>query len=100
MECIVKFGCDGLVKNSPGLPNGFKPKSQFEYIFGLAMDNVGIFYGQLEHFTAILVYFIAIWYILWSFGIFSPFLVHCNNKNLATCKNTFRITPRFLRMYD
>jgi hypothetical protein len=38
---------------------------------------IGTFYG---HF----VYFIAIWYILWSFGIFSPFLVHCTKKNLAT----------------
>jgi hypothetical protein len=26
----------------------------------------------------------AIWYILWSFGIFLPVLAYCNNKNLAT----------------
>jgi hypothetical protein len=26
-----------------GLPDGFKPKSQFGYILGLGMDNVGIF---------------------------------------------------------
>jgi hypothetical protein len=30
-----------------GLPDGCKPKSQFGYILGLEMDNVGIFYGQL-----------------------------------------------------
>jgi hypothetical protein len=40
-----------------GLPDGFKPKSQFGYILGLGMDNVDMFHGQLEHFT-------AIWYIL------------------------------------
>jgi hypothetical protein len=26
----------------------------------------------------------AIWYILWSFGIISPVLVCCTKKNLAT----------------
>jgi hypothetical protein len=45
------------------LPNGFQPKSQFGYILGLGMDNVGIFYGELEHFTAIC-------YILLPFGIY------------------------------
>jgi hypothetical protein len=39
-------------------------KSQFGYILErLGMDNVGIFYEHLEYFT-------AIWYSLWSFGIF------------------------------
>jgi hypothetical protein len=32
----------------------FKPKSQFGSILeGLTMENVGIFYGDLEYFTAI-----------------------------------------------
>jgi hypothetical protein len=31
-----------------------------------------------------LVYFMVIWYILWPFGIFLPFLVYCTKKNLAT----------------
>jgi hypothetical protein len=31
-----------------------------------------------------LVHFIAIWYILGSFGTFSPVLVCCAKKNLAT----------------
>jgi hypothetical protein len=31
-----------------------------------------------------LVYFIVIWYILWSFGKFSTVLVRCTKKNLAT----------------
>jgi hypothetical protein len=36
---------------------------------GLAMEDVGIFYVSL-------VYFMAIWYILWPFGIFSGHLVY------------------------
>jgi hypothetical protein len=39
--------------------------------------RVGIFYGKL-------VYFTAIWYILWLFSIFSPVVVCCTKKNLAT----------------
>jgi hypothetical protein len=35
---------------------------------GLAMENVGTFYGHL-------LYFVTIWYISWSFAIFSPVLV-------------------------
>jgi hypothetical protein len=36
------------------------------------MENVGVFYCQLEYFT-------AIWYILWSFGndLISWYLFHC-----------------------
>jgi hypothetical protein len=41
------------------------------------MKNVGIFYGNL-------VYFVAIWYILWSFWYIFPVLVICTKKNLAT----------------
>jgi hypothetical protein len=33
-----------------------------------------------------MVYFTAIWYILWSFGIFFPVLVCCAEKNLATLR--------------
>jgi hypothetical protein len=31
-----------------------------------------------------LVYFMAIWYYMWSFGLFSPVLVCCTKKNLAS----------------
>jgi hypothetical protein len=41
------------------------------------MEDVGIFYGHL-------VYFMAIWSILWLFGIFFHVLVCCPKKNLAT----------------
>jgi hypothetical protein len=33
------------------------------------MENVGIFYGHL-------VYFTAIWYILWTFGILCSHLIY------------------------
>jgi hypothetical protein len=36
-----------------------------------------LFYGDL-------VYFVAIWYILWLFGTFFPVWVRFNKKNLAT----------------
>jgi Na+/H+-dicarboxylate symporter len=37
----------------------------------------GLYYGHL-------VYFVAFWHILWLFVIFSPLLVCCTKKNLAT----------------
>jgi hypothetical protein len=43
----------------------------------LATVDVGLFSGHLVNFK-------SIWYILWSFGIFSPVLVCCIKKNLAT----------------
>jgi hypothetical protein len=55
---------------SPGLPDGIfsNQKSQFWLILeGLAMEDVGIFYDHL-------VYFTAIWYIMWPFGIFYGYL--------------------------
>jgi hypothetical protein len=41
------------------------------------MENVDTVYVHWEYITPIL-------YILWSFGIFSPVLVCCTKKNLAT----------------
>jgi hypothetical protein len=41
------------------------------------MQDVSIFYG---HF----MYFMASWYILWSFGILFHTLVYCTKKNLST----------------
>jgi hypothetical protein len=60
-------------------------KYQFGKILeGLAMEDVGIFYGHL-------IYFTAIWYFLLPSGIFyghlvyiSPVLVCCITRNLAT----------------
>jgi hypothetical protein len=60
------------------LPDGCKPKSQFGYILGLGMDDVRIFYGQLEHLRQFGTFYVK------PFGIFYPFLVHCTKKNLAT----------------
>jgi hypothetical protein len=38
----------------------------------------------LVYFMANWKYFVAIWYILWYFGIISPVLVFWTKKNLAT----------------
>jgi hypothetical protein len=63
----------------------FKPKLPIWTIFGGSCNErcwnilwpLGLLYGSL-------VYFVAIWYILWLFGIFSPVWVYCTKKNLAT----------------
>jgi hypothetical protein len=45
----------------------------------------GIFYCHL-------VYFIAVWCSLWSFGIYFPFWYVCTKKNLATLRQSFEKT--------
>jgi hypothetical protein len=67
--------------------------SRFGEIFeGIAMDDVGKFYGHFVYFTAIwyryifyshVVHFMAIWYIF-------PVLVCCTKENLATLMRTFK----------
>jgi hypothetical protein len=60
----------------------FKPK--ITILEGLALEDVGIFYGHLVYFTTIRhiwVYFIVIWYVL-------PILVFCIKMNLATLNST------------
>jgi hypothetical protein len=48
--------------------------SQFGKILDLPMGGVGIFYDHLLYFMAVwCTYFVAIWYILWSFGTSFPF---------------------------
>jgi hypothetical protein len=65
--------------------NIFKPKIPIWVNFGGSCNGRclkmlrpnGLFYGHL-------VYFVAIWYILWLFDIFFPVLVCRTRKNLAT----------------
>jgi hypothetical protein len=58
------------------------------------MEDAGVFYGNFVYFTAILVNFVAIWYILWSFGIFYGYLVYfflfwyVVPKNLANLRHS------------
>jgi hypothetical protein len=70
------------------LPDGLFLNQKFKVgkiLEGLGKENVGTFYAHLECIT-------AIQYILWTFGnlvvckfgIFSPVLVYCIKKNLAT----------------
>jgi hypothetical protein len=64
-----QFFCATKIYVEPRLPDGIfsNQESQFWSILkGLAMEDAGIFYSHL-------VYFTAIWYILWLFGISFPF---------------------------
>jgi hypothetical protein len=40
------------------------------------------------------LYFVAIWESLWSFAIYSPVLVYCIEKNLATLDDCSRMEER------
>jgi hypothetical protein len=70
-------------------------------LWGLAMEDVCTFYGRLAYFMAVwlilwpfglfygrLAYFMAIGYIFWTFGLFFPVLVYCTKKTLATLVRT------------
>jgi hypothetical protein len=52
------------------------------------MEDFGIFYGHL-------VYFVAIWYILWPFGIFYGYLVGICFSVLVCCTKENLATPYF-----
>jgi hypothetical protein len=45
-----------------------------------------------EYLTALSAYLVTIWYILWSSGIYFPFLVCFTKKNLATVEAS-RVDP-------
>jgi hypothetical protein len=73
-----------------------------EDVGGVFCGHLVHFYGHLVYFMAIwyilwpfgpfygqLVFFMAIWYILWLFGILFPVLVCCHKKNLATLAGAF-----------
>jgi hypothetical protein len=61
------------------------------YLEGLRIKNVGIFNDHLEYlsifgiFCGYLIYFVVIWYILWLFGIFSPFWYDVPRKIWQPC---------------
>jgi hypothetical protein len=55
------------------------------------MEDVGISCGHLVYFTAIACVSWPVGFpILWSFGTFSPVLVCCTKKNLATLTHSCR----------
>jgi hypothetical protein len=69
------------------------------------MEDTGIFYGHLVNFRPFgilygtLVYFMALWYILWHFGIpIFHVLVYITTKNLAALLATKNLNElRLLR---
>jgi hypothetical protein len=86
----------GTGDGGPGLPDGFfsNQKSQFGYISeGLAMEDVGKFYGKLVNFRPCgifyghFAYFPPVWYIL-HFGVFyqeksgKPEMHHFQTNNI------------------
>jgi hypothetical protein len=77
---------------TPGLPDGMfsNPKIQILVYFGEPWNGKCWYsYGHLEYLTSIwYMYIVAIWYILWSFGIYFTVLVCCTQKNLATLVDT------------
>jgi hypothetical protein len=61
---------DGMPRQGCQMVGFLAKKSKFGYILeGLAMEDVGIFYGHLVHFTVLC-------YILWVFGIVCGNLVY------------------------
>jgi hypothetical protein len=82
-----------LLSSLAGLPDGLflNQKSRFVYILeGFKMENVEIFYGQLEYLRTLvkfcdrLVHFVLIWYIL------LPVLISCTKKYLAILSLAWR----------
>jgi hypothetical protein len=80
------FGFGLFSSLGSGMPDGVfsNQKSKFWEILGLAMEDVVYFMDTWS-------VFMAIWYILWTFGIFCGNLVYfprmlvcCTKKNLAT----------------
>jgi hypothetical protein len=60
------------------------------------MKDIGKFYGHSVYFTAISFILRPFGLLCGHFGIFSPVLVCCNKKNLATLRRDF---PRFTNVY-
>jgi hypothetical protein len=58
-------------RNSPGSQVYFLPKIQIRVNF---IEGLGMYLIMLEYLcNGDLVYFVDIWYIMWSFGMFFPF---------------------------
>jgi hypothetical protein len=82
-----------------GLPDGSfsNQKSQFGSILeGLSLENVDIFYGHWKYFTGLgMWYFMTIFYILCSYGIFSGLGIIYKEKS----GNPGRLCPKTLSSF-
>jgi hypothetical protein len=73
----------------PWLPDGiFSYQKNSDYLKSLGVGTFwyilrtsGIFWSYLENVM-------AVWYILWPFGVLFPILVYCTKENLATLSPT------------
>jgi hypothetical protein len=78
----------------------FTPKISIWVNFGKSCNGTcWYFYANLFYFKAIMVHFMAIRYILWSFSNFSPVLVCCTENNLATLVVATILVTRILRVH-
>jgi hypothetical protein len=80
----------------PGLLDGIclNQKSQFGYsLAGLAIEDVGLFYGHLAYFT-------AIWYILWQFGILHGHVVNISPSWYVAPRINLPTPATTVPMYD
>jgi hypothetical protein len=72
----------------PVLPDGiFKPKITNWVKVRRSCIGICTYVGIFGPFCLLycqMVYFMAIWYVWWPFGIFFPYLASCTEKNLAT----------------
>jgi hypothetical protein len=59
-----------------------------QFLRALKLEKIGTFYGHLEYITDSGA-------ILWQFGSFSPLLVYCVMKNLATLSHTILLRHFF-----
>jgi hypothetical protein len=63
----------------------FYTKNTSLCIFRRALEwKMLVYFMNIQIIHGHLAYFMAIWYSLWSFGIFFPVLVYLDRKNLAT----------------
>jgi hypothetical protein len=65
------------------------------------MKDDGKFYCHSVYFNSIsYTYFMAIWYILWSFWYILTILVCCTEKNLATRCKIIALVPQQLALFS
>jgi hypothetical protein len=75
----------------------FKPKIQvLDKFWRVLQRKMLVYFCPIGIMCGHLVYFVAIGYILWLFGIFFPVWVCCTKKNLATLLTTQRGSILFM----
>jgi hypothetical protein len=67
---------------------------------GLAMEDVGVFMAIFSFFGQ-MIYCLAIWYILWSFGIYFPrFSILYREKTGSPVARSTKFGQQFIHRYN